>query len=264
MAYYAKDADALWGRVQDRAANIARASGLTQWNDTRRKLDQGFNDFNNYLSSGNYTTENNQKYRDMATQAVADLDTEMKRYGKSSDEYKTLDSYRQYYSNALPNFDRMDVGANVKDYLSYDYENNKFNNWHSEEDYNTQKAYLDQQRQTLQTEMDAIEDQTSADYLSLKSWQEQYDALAEALEERNAYDRQFEDLSDYTAYERAGDYKNSIQAKQTLKQAQEDLKNTEAQIKSLEMKIVGYTDLSNLGGEDAVAYQQLADLRIGV
>ena len=252
---------ALFQSKRDKAQQLLEDAGLDQWTQRQYNLRQSQNDFDNYLSSGNYTTENNQKFRDMATKAVADLDNEMKQYGKSSNEYKLLNSYKNYYSNALPNFDRMDVGANMRDYLSYDTYTNKFNNWHSEEDYNAQKSYIDQQRQALQTEMDAIEDQTSADYQSLKSWMDQYDMLSEALEERNSYDRQFQDIADYTAYERSSDYKNTIQAKQTLQQAQEQLKDLEAQIKPLEMKFNGYTDLSSLAGTDAEEYQQLADLR---
>lgn len=248
-------------KYEDQANQILAQYGRDPWSKQQNQLRDQQNDFNNYLSSGNYTTDNNQKYRDMATRAVADLDEQMKRYGKSSNEYKTLDSYKNYYQNALPNFDRMDVTANARDYLSYDYENNKFTNWHTQEDYDAQKAYLDQQRQALQTEMDAIEDQTSADYLALKSWQEQYDTLAEALEERNTWDRQFTDINDYTAYEQAGDYKNSIQAKQTLTEAQNRLKEKEAELKTLEMKFAGVDPGMGLTDQQMAEYNQMLQLQ---
>lgn len=252
---------AIFQEKREKAQRLLEDAGLDQWTKRQYDLRQSQADFDNYLSSGDYNSENNKKYRDMATKAVADLDAEMKQYASNSNERKFLNQYKTYYQNALPSFDRMDVSANMRDYLSYDPNSNRFNNWHSEEDYNTQKSYIDQQKQLLQTEMDAIEDQTSADYQSLKSWMDQYDLLSDALEERNTYDRQFQDINDYTAFERSSDYKNTIQAKQTLRQAQEQLKDLEAQIKPLEMKFNGYTDLSSLAGADAEAYQQLSDLR---
>ena len=190
-------ADKYWNR----ANQILEKYNLDSWTDRKMELQRSANDFNNYLSSGSYSVDNNKKYRDMATQAVADLDSQMKRYGTNSNEYKTLKEYKNYYQNALPTFDRLDVGANVQDYLSYD-QDKGFTNWHSQDDYNTQKSYLDQQRQAVQTELDAIEDQTSVDYQNLKSWQDQLDMYANALEERNTWDKQFEDVNDYTAYER--------------------------------------------------------------
>lgn len=253
-------AQARWSAVRDKADNQLRRVGMTQWNVDEEDRKQKLNDFSNYLNSGNYTTDNNQKYRDMATQAVADLDSQMKRYGKSSDEYKMLDGYKNYYQNALPTFDRLDVGANVQNYLSYD-QDKGFTNWHSQDDYNTQKSYLDQQRQAVQAELDAIEDQTSVDYQNLKSWREQLDMYANALEERNTWDKQFEDVNDYTAYERAGDYKNSIQAKQTLADAQEKLKNTEADLKTLEMKFAGVDPAMGLTDQQMAEYNQMLQLQ---
>lgn len=249
-----------WSAVRDRADNQLRRVGMTQWNYGEEDRKQKLNDFSGYLNSGNYSLDNNKKYRDMATQAVADLDAEMKRYGTSSNEYKTLKGYKTYYENALPTFDRLDVGANVQDYLSYD-QDKGFTNWHSQDDYNTQKSYLDQQRQAVQTELDGIEDKTSVDYQNLKSWQDQLDMYANALEERNNWDKQFEDVNDYTAYERAGDYKNSIQAKQTLKDAQDQLKETEARLKAMQMKFAAVTDLSTLDGADAQEYQDFINLQ---
>lgn len=249
-----------WSAVRDRADSQLRRVGMTQWNYGQEDRKQKLDDFNNYLNSGSYSVDNNKKYRDMATQAVADLDAEMKRYGTNSNEYKTLKGYKTYYENALPTFDRLDVGANVQDYLSYD-QDKGFTNWHSQDDYNTQKSYLDQQRQAVQTELDGIEDQTSVDYQNLKSWQDQLDMYANALEERNNWDKQFEDVNDYTAYERAGDYKNSIQAKQTLKDAQDQLKETEARLKAMQMKFAAVTDLSTLDGTDAQEYQDFINLQ---
>ena len=250
----------LLGGIQNEAAQIQYNSGLDHWSRNTGSLKQQQADFNNYLSSGNYNTENNKKYRDMATQAVADLDAEMKRYGTNSNEYKKLKEYKTYYENALPTFDRLDVGANVQDYLSYD-QDKGFTNWHSQDDYNTQKSYLDQQRQAVQTELDGIEDQNSVDYQNLKSWQDKLDMYANALEERNNWDKQFEDANDFAAYERAGDYKNSIQARQTLKDAQDQLKETEARLKAMQMKFAAVTDLSTLDGADAQEYQDFINLQ---
>ena len=251
---------AVYDKYVDRATQVQSKYGLDPWTQQQKSLNAQQTDFNNYLSSGNYSVDNNKKYRDMATQAVADLDTQMKRYGTNSNEYKTLKGYKTYYENALPTFDRLDVGANVQDYLSYD-QDKGFTNWHSQDDYNTQKSYLDQQRQAVQTELDGIEDQNSVDYQNLKSWQDQLDMYANALEERNNWDKQFEDVNDYTAYERAGDYKNSIQAKQTLKDAQDQLKETEARLKAMQMKFAAVTDLSTLDGADAQEYQDFINLQ---
>jgi len=246
---------------QNSAAQLLTDSGLDAWTNRKYELKQSQQDFSNYISSGNYSSENNAKYRDMANQAINDLTEEQKKYKKNSDQYNTIGDYLSYYENQVPNFDRMDVTANARDYLSYDTENNKFNNWHSEEDYANQRAYLDEKRNALQAEMDALGETESDDYKVLKAWQEQYDMLSEALEERNKYDRQFEDINDYTAYERSSDYKNSMQAKQTLKNEQAKLEDLDAQIKPLEMRFAGYSDMSALGDEDLAAYNELLQLQ---
>lgn len=248
-------------KYRDNAYDIMSKYNLDTRPQWQKDLAQNQQDFSNYLSSGNYSVENNQKYRDIANQAVTDLSEQQKKYKKNSDEYNTIGSYLNYYENAIPNFDRMDVTANARDYLSYDPNSQKFNNWHSEEDYNTQKAYLDQKRMDLQAEMDALGETESTDYQALKSWQEQYDALAEALEERNRYDRQFESVDDYTAFERSSDYKNSIQAKQTLKEAQDQLTAMEDRMSALQMKFSGYSDVSALSDQDTAEYNELLQLQ---
>ncbi len=246
----------LLGGIQNDAAQIQYNSGLDHWSRNTGSLRQQQTDFNNYLNSGNYSLDNNKKYRDMATQAVADLDTEMKRYGTSSNEYKTLKGYKTYYENALPTFDRLDVGANVQDYLSYD-QDGRYTNWHTEDDYNTQKSYLDGKKQEIQSQMDALDDQNSAEYQDLASWRDQLDRFSEALDHRNAYDRNFKDLDEYTAYERSADYKNSVQAIQQRDQLQDQLKEAEADYKRLQMKYQFVTDLGSLSPEEAQDYDRM-------
>lgn len=227
---------------RDRGAQMVEAAGQSYLTRRTGELRRAQTDFNNYLNSGSYSAENNKKYRDMATQAVADLDAEMKRYGKSSNEYKTLDSYKNYYQNALPTFDRLDVGTNVQDYLSYD-QDKGFTNWHSQDDYNTQKSYLDQQKQAVQSSITAEEKKlkdsgaaTSADLESMKAWQAQLDEYGKLIDQRNEFDKVFDSADKYAAYERSFDYKNTMQAEKTLEQQRADLEAKQAELTQLEMK----------------------------
>ena len=236
MAYYAEDASSIYSGIQNQAAGYARARGLTRWNREEEERKQRLDDFGNYLSSGNYTTENNQKYRDMATQAVADLDEQMKRYSKSSNEYKQLDAYKQYYSNALPTFDRVDVGLNAQNYISAD-------GWHSEDDYKAQRSALQSSIDNIQAEMDAMEDKNSNDYKSLESYRNWYQKIMDGSEDeeifglaqREAFDRQYKDLDEYTKYQRAQDYGNNVQTQKTLEAAQDKKAEAEAAFKQAQI-----------------------------
>lgn len=254
-----------WSAVRDRADSQLRRVGMTQWNYGEEDRKQKLNDFSGYLNSGNYSLDNNKKYRDMATQAVADLDSEMKRYGTNSNEYKTLKGYKTYYENALPTFDRLDVGANVQDYLSYD-QDKGFTNWHSQDDYNTQKSYLDQQRQAIQSSIAAEEKKlkesgasTSADLESMKSWQSQLDEYGKLIDRRNEFDKQFDDADKYAAYERSFDYKNTMQAAKTLEEQKADLEAKQAELTQLEMKFGQSKNNANIWLQNAANAAQGID-----
>lgn len=271
---------------QNSAQNFANTYGVDQWTQRQYDLQQSADDFNNYLNSGNYTTDNNKKYRDMATQAVADLDAEMKRYGTNSNEYKTLKGYKNYYESQIPNLNRMDVSANVRGYLDYDPDTYEWKNWHTQDDYNLQKTYLDEQRSALQAEIDAAQKKMekegeyySPDLEDLKAWMEQYDQMADALEKRNEYDKGFPDLEHYTAYSKSDDYKYSTDLENTVAAKTEELKQKNDELTFLEAKFgAGSHDLGVLLGnalagqtggastgsairQDPEGYQHMLDLK---
>lgn len=286
MSYYASDANSLWNRVQDRAANIARASGLTRWDDTRRRLRQETDDLNNYMSSGNWTTDNTANFRSSALKSVEDLTNEMNRYGSSTDEYKQLKNYKTYYENALGQFDRMDVVSNTQDYIGQ-WKDNGFDNWHTEEEYNTQRSYLDDQRNSLQSQIDEIEKKMkdkgeyyNADLETLKSYRDMYDQLSEGLDYRNEWDRQYPTLEDYTSYQKSQDYNYSSQLEATLAEKYNELTEKYNLLSALEAKFgapsqnIGnilanaYAAASGAGGpsplamvQDPEGYQQMLDLK---
>ena len=219
---YQDMAQARWSAVRDRADNQLRRVGMTQWNRDEEERKNRLNEFGNYLSSGNYTTENNQKFRDLATQAVADLDEQMKRYSKSSDEYKTLDSYKNYYSDSLGSFDRLDVGTNAIEYLGS-------NDWHDSATYETQRSALQNSIDGIQAEMDAIEDKASQDYKTLEGYRDWYQKLMDGtedswgLKQREEFDRKFKDVNDYVNWQNSGDYGRNVQIKTNMDAAQKDL-----------------------------------------
>ena len=148
--------DAAVSRLWNRADRWAEQFGTDYWSRRQSELNQSTNDLGNYLSSGNWTTDNTAKFRSSALKSVEDLTNEMNRYGSSTDEYKQLKNYKTYYENALGQFDRMDVVSNVQNYIGQ-MGDNGFDNWHTEDEYNTQRQYLDDQRGQLQTQIDAIE-----------------------------------------------------------------------------------------------------------
>ena len=234
-------------KYRDQANQVLAKYGRDPWSYQQKDLRDAQAEFSNYLSSGNYTTENNQKYRDMATKAVADLDNEMKRYTKSSDEYKTLDSYKQYYSNALPDFDRMDVGVNANNYITADA-------WHSKEEYELQRSALQSSIDNIQTEMDALGETESDNYKKLKSYRDWYQSIMDGgesgygLTQREAHDRYFKDADEYVQFQRSQDYNNNVQTKQTLLNTQEQLKQAQADFAQAQNDF-------NLG---RISYQDLA------
>ena len=190
-----------------------KSVGLDEFSKQRRQYQQSADQLGNYLSGGQYTSADNQSYRDQATKAIADLDEQLKSYTKSSDEYKTLDSYRSYYQTALNDFDRMDVVMSTGDYVGADA-------WHSSDDYTAQKTALQSSIDQLGAEMDAMEDKTSADYQRLKGYYDWYNEAMAGLDERNKWDSQFESADDYVLFQNSQDYKNTVQLQQQIAQAQ--------------------------------------------
>ena len=232
----------IFNEIRNRGAQHVLDHGLDQSTLRQSEFQRQQNDFNNYINSGGWTSEKNQQYRDQAMQAVKDLTQQQMQYNKGTNEYKQLDQYKTYYENLMPTFDRMDVTANVSNYLDYD-DQGKWQNWHTQEDYDNQKAYLDTQRQALQTQIDEIQKKMekdgeyySPDLEALKSWQEQYDQLADALEARNSYDRYFPDLEHYTAYEKSGDYDYSSQLESTVADKTAELEQKVNDLTYLESK----------------------------
>ena len=240
MAYYASDANALWNRVQDKAANIARASGLTRWDDTRRRFNQETSDLNNYMGSGDWSTDRTNEFRSSATKAVEDLTNEMARYGTSTKEYKQLKNYKTYYENALGQFDRMDVVSNTQNYIG-NWGDNGFDNWHSEDEYNTQRQYLDDQRNQLQSQIDETEKKMkekgeyyNADLETLKSYRDMYDQLSEGLDYRHEWDKQYPTVEAFTASQKSQDYNYSSQLETTLAEKQAELQQKYEELSRLE------------------------------
>ena len=236
-----------WSAVRDRADDQLRRVGLTQWNVDEEERKSRLNEFGNYLNSGNWTTEDNQKYRSSAYKAVEDLTSEMKNYKKGSSEYQTLDGYKNYYENSLKDFDRMDVGVNANNYILADA-------WHSPEDYENQRSALQASIDSIQAEMDALGETESSDYKKLQSYRDWYQTIMDGgedgygLTQREEMDRRFGTADEYVQFQRSLDYNNHVQAKDTLAKTQEELKTARAEFEQAQNDF-------NLGN---ISYQDLA------
>lgn len=203
---------------QEARDKIAEDYGVDRWTTFSYDMQKQADDFGNYLNSGNYTTADTEKYRSSANKAVEDLTAEMGRYGKSTQQYKTLDSYRQYYQDSLGAFDRIDVGTKMGDYI------NDYDTWRTQEDYDLQKKSLQDSIAALDAEMEKIEDKNSADYKALQSYRDWYATYEDALNRRAEQDGWFDDVDDYTAYKNSTDFKHVADVRRTIKEKQDELK----------------------------------------
>ena len=218
-----------FSRVKENANSILKQYGLDPWSKKQKEYQQSANDFGNYLNSGNYTTADTDKYRSSANKAVEDLTAEMSRYGKSSNEYKTLDNYRNFYQNSLNAFDRIDVGTKAIDYAS------DYDTWRSQEDYDLQKKSLQDSIDALDQEMEAMEDKNSEDYKYLQSYRDWYSSIADGLNTRATQDAEFQDVDDYTAFKNSTDFQHVADVRKTLKEKI-------AEIEQLDPKVQGMSE----------------------
>lgn len=269
----------------DSAQQLLQNAGLDEASKRRRSFEQSQQDFNNYLSSGNWTTENNQKYRDQATQAVRDLTQQQMRYGKNTNQYKQLEQYKNFYESTVPSLDRMDVFANVNGYIG-NWTDKGYDSWHSEDDYKSQREYLDLKRGELQSQIDETEKKMkekgelySPDLDSMKQYMEMYDQLSDGLDQRHEWDKQFDTVDDYVAYQNSFDYDKVMQAEKSLAEKQAELEEKTARLSGLEAKFsqsgntLGNALAAALGGDvslmrqssamvdDPEGYQEMLDLQ---
>ena len=266
------------------AQKYAQDRGVDYWTNREYDLQQSVNDLNNYMSSGNWTTDNTANFRSSATKAVEDLTNEMNRYGSSTNEYKQLKNYKTYYENALGQFDKMDVVSNTQDYIG-NWGDNGFDNWHTEDEYNTQRTYLDDQRNQIQSQIDEIEKKMkekgeyyNADLETLKSYMKMYDELSGYLDERNAWDRRYPTAEDFTSYQKSFDYNYSSDLEDTVAAKTAELEEKYKELSFLESKfgapsqnlgvllgnaakMAGGVDTQMAMIQDPEGYQSMLDLK---
>ena len=235
--------------LTNRVDQYYKSLGLDPFSRKSQEYKSSADDLGNYLSGGQYTSADNQRYRDSATKAIADLDEQLKTYSKSSDEYKQLDGYRTYYQRALDDFDRLAPAVTAQEYVTADA-------WHDEASYKAQRDALQQSLDAIQSEMDVMEDQTGSDYQRLAGYRDMYKSmLDEGLTQRESRDRMFKDANDYVDFQRSFDYKNTVDAKKALAEKKAELKQLQDSGAATPM-VVG--DLSTV---DPAAYAREVQLK---